>query len=138
MTRPWHAAPAVDLRVRRVKRRREENSRGDEAGVRGGEGVVHHQPVPALRQQPLHVQLQLGPRGGLEVPHAGGALRVGAAQGGARAGRHLLVAVAVFGGETTQKVQQTGGLEQAVVWIYGIYLCIRYSCGISIDDRRRG
>lgn len=80
------------------------NSRRDEVGVGGGEGVVRHQPVPALRQQPLHAELQLGPGAGLEVPHAGGALRVGAPEGRAAAGRHLLVAVAVW-----WKNRQLGG-----------------------------
>lgn len=65
--------------------------------VGGGEGVVHLQPVLALRQQPLHVELQLGAGGSLEVPQAGGALSVGATESQGAAGHHLLVAVAVLG-----------------------------------------
>lgn len=76
--------------------RRLENSRCDEVGICGGEGVVHQQPVPTLRQQPLHAELQLGAGGGLEVPQAGGALRVGATESHGAAGHHLLVAVAVL------------------------------------------
>lgn len=72
------------------------NSRRDEVSIDGGEGVVHHQPVPTLRQQPLHVELQLGAGGSLEVPHAGGALRVGATESHRAAGIHFLVAVAVL------------------------------------------
>lgn len=73
-----------------------ENSRCDEVGICGGEGVVHQQPVSTLRQQPLHAELQLGAGGGLEVPQAGGALRVGATESHGVAGHHLLVAVTVL------------------------------------------
>lgn len=64
--------------------------------IGGGEGVVHHQPVTALRQQPLHVELQLEAGGSLEVPQAGGALRVRATENHGTAGNHHLIAVAVF------------------------------------------
>lgn len=63
-----------------------------------GQGVVHQESVSALWEQPLHVELQLGARGRLEVPHAGGTLRVRAAQSHGAAGQHSLVAVTVWGG----------------------------------------
>lgn len=64
--------------------------------VRGGEGVEHQQRVLALRQQPLQAELQLGSGGGLEVPHAGGTLGVGATERQRAAGQHLPVMVAVW------------------------------------------
>lgn len=63
--------------------------------IGGGDGVIHHQPVSALGEQPLHVELQLGPGVGLEVPQAGGPMCFRAAQSHGAAGHHLLVTVTV-------------------------------------------
>ncbi len=65
--------------------------------IGGGEGVVHHQSVPAFWQQPLHVELQLGARRGLELPQTEGALCVRATESHGFAGHYLLVAVTVLG-----------------------------------------
>lgn len=71
-----------------------------------GEGVIHHQPVPALWQQPLHVQLQLGARVSLEVPHTGGALRVGATESHRTAGHQLLITVTVLKEENKKQTRR--------------------------------
>lgn len=97
-------------------------------GICGGEGVVHQQPVSTLRQQPLHAELQLGAGGGLEVPQAGGALRVGATESHGAAGHHLLVAVAVLsrGKDAKETVSYKIDLCAALLcyssWLIGIYV----------------
>lgn len=70
--------------------------------ISGSEGVVHHQPVSTFWQQPLHVELQLGARGSLEVPHAGGVPCVRATKSHRTAGHYVLVAVTVLMKNTTQ------------------------------------
>lgn len=53
-------------------------SRCDELRLWRRERVVHRQPVLALGQQPLHVELQLWTGSRLQVPQAGRVLRIGA------------------------------------------------------------
>lgn len=70
--------------------------------ISGREGVVHQQPVSTFWQPPLDVELQLGARGSLEVPHAREVSCVRARKSHRTAGHYVPVAVTVLMKNMTQ------------------------------------